>query len=108
MQQIHAIICDFEIIRALQVPDETDRLDFIVFAQMWATPRHLDRFPGNLSYSMYLLISFDGVEVNHGWWLPAMDGVGQQVVVECDPVADTGRALGPGFRCVQIDSLILQ
>jgi hypothetical protein len=41
----------------------------------------LDRFPGELSYSLHLLIGFDFVEVDHGRRLPAMGGVGPQVVV---------------------------
>jgi hypothetical protein len=48
----------------------------------------LDRFPGDLSYGLHLLIGFDAVKVAHGWRLPAMGGVRPQVVVESDPSPD--------------------
>jgi hypothetical protein len=53
----------------------------------------LDRFPGDLSYCLHLLISLDCVEVDHGGWLSAMGGVGPQVIVEGDPAADAGLGL---------------
>jgi hypothetical protein len=49
----------------------------------------LDSFPGELSYCLHLLIGFYCIEVDHSGWWPAMGGVGLQVIVECDPAADT-------------------
>ncbi|WP_295043124.1 hypothetical protein [uncultured Paracoccus sp.] len=36
----------------------------------------MDRFLGDLSYCLRLLIGFDAVEADHGGRLPAMGGVG--------------------------------
>jgi len=45
----------------------------------------LDRIPGGLSNFASPLIGFDGVEVDHGGWLPAVGGVRPLVV---EPVHD--------------------
>ena len=55
----------------------------------------LDRFLGDLSYCLRLLIGFDAIEVDHGGRLPAMGGMRPPVVVECDPVADGCLACNP-------------
>ena len=68
----------------------------------------MDRFPGDLSYGLHLLVGFDGVEVDHGGRLSAMGGVGPLVAVECDPAPDASLGLRSGFPGVQVDAFILQ
>jgi hypothetical protein len=60
--------------------------------QQLATPQLLDRYRGDLSYSLHLLIDFDVFEVDFGGRLSAMGGVGPLVVVEGDPAADANRS----------------
>ena len=65
-------------------------------------------FPGDLSYCLHLLISFDAVEVDHGGRLTAMGSVLALVVVEGDPAPDADPSLRSSFPSVQIDAFILQ
>jgi hypothetical protein len=53
----------------------------------------LDRFPGDLSTCLHLVVGFDVVEVNHGGRLAAMGSVWAVVVVDGDPTPDTGLGL---------------
>jgi hypothetical protein len=57
----------------------------------------LDRFPGDPSYRLHLLIGVDVVEVDHGGRLTAMGGVWAMVAAEGDPAADASPCLRPGF-----------
>ena len=68
----------------------------------------MDRFPGELSYGLHLLIGFDAVELDHGGRLTAMGSVWALVVVEGDPSPDASLGLRSGFPGVQVDAFILQ
>ena len=46
----------------------------------------LDRFPGDLSYCLHLLIGLDRVKVDQGGRLIAMGGEGPLVIVKVDPI----------------------
>ena len=71
----------------------------------------MDRFRRNLSYSSHLLIGlvgFDVLPVSHGGRSPAMGRVGASLVIEFDPLGDTGFGLRSAFPRMQIDALVFQ
>jgi hypothetical protein len=82
--------------------------DWLPLVRFGATPHLLDRFPGNLSYDLRMLIDCDCVEVYYGGWFSAMGRVWSLVVVEGDPAPDADPRLRSGFPSVQIDEIILQ
>jgi len=53
----------------------------------------LDRFPGDLSYCLHLLIGLGCVKVDHGGRLTAMGGMGPLVIVKGDPASDASLCL---------------
>jgi len=53
----------------------------------------LDRFRGDLSDVLHLLIGLGCVEVDHGGRLTAMGGMGPLVAVEGDPASDASPGL---------------
>jgi hypothetical protein len=71
-------------------------------------PQHLDRYPGDLSYSLHLLVGLGCVEVDYGGRLSAMGSVRALVVVEGDPAPDASLGLRSCFPSVQINAFILQ
>lgn len=68
-------------------------------------PIFLDRFPGDLRYSLPLQIGFDAFEVNHGRQL---SGTGPPVIAEANPSPDACLALRAGLPCALIDAFTLQ
>lgn len=66
----------------------------------------MDSFPAELSYSLHLLIGFDGVEVDHGGRLTAMSSVCAMVVVEGDPTPDASLGLRAGFLAWRISNTL--
>lgn len=68
----------------------------------------MDNFPGDLSYSLRLLVGFGLVEVDHDGRLSTIGRVGSLVAVEGDPLADAGLGLRTGLPGVEIVALIFQ